>query len=124
MRICIFGAGAVGSYLAARLAQAGKEVSVIVRGPHLAAIREHGLKLQTRDGEVAVRLPASDDPAALGPQDLVIVSAKTPSLPQVAAGIAPLQHADTAVAFAINGVFWFYGDGFRPNGLIPDTGRL
>jgi len=124
MKICIFGAGAVGSYLAARLAHGGKQVSVIVRGPHLAAIQKDGLKLQAKDGEIAVRLPASDDPATLGPQDLVIVSAKTPSLPQVASGIAPLLHADTAVAFAINGVFWFYGDGFRPAGLTPDTARL
>lgn len=124
MRICIFGAGAVGSYLAARLAHSGKTVSVIVRGPHLAAIQQSGLTLQAKDGEITVRLPATDDPAALGPQDLVIVSAKTPSLPQVAAGIAPLLHAETAVAFAINGVFWFYGDGFRPNGIAPDTSRL
>jgi 2-dehydropantoate 2-reductase len=124
MKICIFGAGAVGSFLAARLAHAGKQVSVIVRGPHLAAIQKDGLKLQARDGDITVRLPASDDPSKLGKQDLVIVSAKTPSLPQVAQGIAPLLHADTAVAFAINGVFWFYGDGFKPNGIAPDTSRL
>ncbi|MGE0151120.1 MAG: ketopantoate reductase family protein [Reyranellaceae bacterium] len=124
MKICIFGAGAVGSFLAARLAQAGKTVSVIVRGPHLAAIRKDGLTLQAQDGEITVRLPASDSPAELGPQDLVVVSAKTPSLPQVAQGMAPLLHAGTAVAFAVNGVFWFYGDGFAPNGMVPDTRRL
>ncbi|MDF3072610.1 MAG: 2-dehydropantoate 2-reductase [Alphaproteobacteria bacterium] len=124
MKICIFGAGAVGSFLAARLAQSGKQVSVIVRGPHLAAIQKDGLTLQAKDGDITVRLPASDNPAELGPQDLVIVSAKTPSLPQVAQGIAPLLHADTTVAFAINGVFWFYGDGFKPNGIAPDTARL
>jgi 2-dehydropantoate 2-reductase len=124
MKICIFGAGAVGSFLAARLAHSGKTVSVIVRGAHLSAIKQNGLTLQARDGEFTVKLPASDKPAELGPQDLVIVSAKTPSLPQVAQSIAPLLHADTAVAFAINGVFWFYGDGFKPNGIAPDTTRL
>jgi 2-dehydropantoate 2-reductase len=124
MRICIFGAGAVGSFLAARLANAGKQVSVVARGPHLAAIQKDGLRLEAPDGEVTVRLPASDSPAALGQQDLVIVSTKTPALPQVAATIAPLLHEKTAVAFAINGVFWFYGDGFAPNGIKPDTTRL
>ncbi len=124
MKICIFGAGAVGSFLAARLAHSGKTVSVIARGPHLAAIRKDGLTLQAQDGQVTVRLPASDSPAELGPQDLVIVSAKTPSLPQVAQAIAPLLHERTAVVFAVNGVFWFYGDGFAPNGLVPDTRRL
>jgi 2-dehydropantoate 2-reductase len=124
MKICIFGAGAVGSFLAARLAHAGKQVSVIVRGPHLEAIKKNGLTLQAKSGNITVSLPASDNPAALGPQDLVIVSAKTPSLPQVAQSIAPLLHADTAVAFAINGVFWFYGDGFMPNHITPDTSRL
>jgi len=124
MKICIFGAGAVGSFLAARLAHAGKEVSVIVRGPHLEAIKKNGLTLQAKDGEISVRLPASESAAELGPQDLVIVAAKTPSLPQVARSLAPLLHKDTAVAFAINGVFWFYGDGFAPNGIVPDTARL
>jgi 2-dehydropantoate 2-reductase len=124
MRICIFGAGAVGSFLAARLANAGKQVSIVARGAHLAAIQKDGLRLEAPDGEITVRLPASDSPAALGQQDLVIVSTKTPALPQVAATIAPLLHEKTAVAFAINGVFWFYGDGFAPNGIKPDTARL
>lgn len=124
MKICIYGAGAVGSFLAARLAQAGKSVSVIARGPHLAAIRQDGLTLQSNTGRTAVRLPASDTPAELGPQDLVIVSVKTPSLPQIARDIAPLLHDGTAVAFAVNGVYWFYGDGFAPNGMAPDVGRL
>lgn len=124
MKICIFGAGAVGSFLAARLAHSGKTVSVIARGPHLAAIRKDGLRLEAQDGQVTVRLPASDSPDELGPQDLVIVSAKTPSLPQAAQAIAPLLHDGTAVVFAVNGVFWFYGDGFAPNGMVPDTRRL
>jgi len=124
MRICIFGAGAVGSFLAAGLARDGKDVSVVARGPHLAAIKANGLRLERAGENFTVKLPASDDPAKLGAQDLVIVTAKTPSLKQVAQSIAPLLHKDTAVAFAVNGVYWFYGDGFAPNGITPDTARL
>lgn len=124
MRICIFGAGAVGSFLAAGLARDGKSVSVVVRGPHLAAIKANGLRLETPSENFTVKIPASDDPASLGTQDLVIVTAKTPALAQVARSIAPLLHDTTAVAFAVNGVYWFYGDGFAPNGITPNTSRL
>lgn len=124
MRICIFGAGAVGSFVAAGLARDGKKVCAIARGAHLRAIQTDGLRLQCGADDFTVRIPASEDPAALGQQDLVIVAAKTPGLPQVARSIAPLLHQDTAVAFAVNGVYWFYGEGFAPQGIVPDTARL
>jgi 2-dehydropantoate 2-reductase len=124
MRICIFGAGAVGSFLAAGLARDGKDVSVVARGAHLSAIQSHGLRLERAGENFTVEVPASEHPAEFGVQDLVIVTAKTPSLPQVARAIAPLLGDGTAVAFAVNGVYWFYGDGFAPNGLTPDTTRL
>src|SRR6185369_1278398 len=124
MRICIFGAGAVGSFLAAGLARDGKDVSVVARGPHLAAIKANGLRLERAGENFTVKIPASNDPAKLGAQDLVVVTAKTPSLKQVAQAIAPLLHRDTAVAFAVNGVYWFYSDGFSPGGMTPDTTRL
>ncbi len=124
MRICIFGAGAVGSFLAAGLARDGKEVCAVARGPHLAAMQANGLRLEAPTESFTVKLPASDDPVALGPQDLVVVTAKTPGLAQVAHSIAPLLHETTAVAFAVNGVFWFYGDGFAPNGQHVNTKRL
>ncbi|SNB70001.1 ketopantoate reductase [Arboricoccus pini] len=124
MQICIFGAGAVGGYLAARLARAGKNVSLIARGAHLQAIRSQGLRLQTPAEDFVVHPTASDDPAALGPQDVVILSAKTPALPGIARSIAPLIHPETALVFAVNGIFWFYAHGFRPGGLGPDTRRL
>lgn len=108
MRICIYGAGAIGGHLAMRFARGGAAVSVIARGPHLAAIRRHGLTVQAVDGEHHVMLPASDDPAALGPQDAVVVTVKAPALPQVAAGIAPLLRPDTPVAFVMNGIPWWY----------------
>lgn len=124
MRICIFGAGAVGGYLAARLARAGKSVSLIARGANLQAIRSQGLRLETPAEDFVVHPTASDDPAALGPQDIVILSAKTPALPAIARTIAPLLHPGTTLVFAVNGVFWFYAHGFRPGGLVPATERL
>ncbi len=124
MRIGIVGAGAVGGYLAARLAQAGHTVSLVARGAHLATIRERGLTLDTPDGCLNVRVEASDEPAELGPQDLVITSAKTPALPDLVAGIGPLLGEATPIVTAMNGVFWWYGHGFRPGGRVPSTARL
>jgi 2-dehydropantoate 2-reductase len=108
MRVCVFGAGSVGGYLAGFLAKGGAEVSVVARGDHLAAIRANGLTVETPDGAINVRLPASDDPAELGPQDAVIVTVKAPALPAVAAGIRPLLGPATPVAFVMNGIPWWY----------------
>ncbi len=108
MRVCVFGAGSVGGYLAGFLAQGGAEVSVVARGPHLAAIRANGLTVQTPDSTVTARITASDDPATLGPQDAVLVTVKAPALSSVAAGIAPLLGPDTIVAFVMNGIPWWY----------------
>ena len=109
MRICVFGAGSVGGYLAAYLSRGGAHVSVVARGPHLAAIRANGLTVETpdRNGHGA-NLPASDNPADLGQQDFVLVTVKAPALPDVAATIAPLLGTDTAVAFIMNGIPWWY----------------
>ena len=127
MRICVFGAGAVGGYLAGFLARGGAGVSVVARGGHLAAIRANGLRVETPDEAITVRLPASDDPRDLGPQDVVLVSVKAPALPQVAATIAPLLLPDTTVAFVSNGIPWWYFfahggplDGRRLPRLDPD----
>lgn len=108
MRICIFGAGSVGGYLAAFLARGGNEVSVVARGAHLDAIRSNGLTVETPHETVVARVAASDDPADLGPQDAVLVTVKAPALPSVAAGIAPLLGAETPVAFVMNGIPWWY----------------
>jgi 2-dehydropantoate 2-reductase len=108
MRICIFGAGSVGGYLAGFLAKGGNTVSVVARGAHLAAIRTNGLTVETPDSTINVRLPASDNPADLGPQDAVIVTVKAPALPAVAATIAPLLGPGTSVAFPMNGIPWWY----------------
>lgn len=108
MRVCVFGAGAIGGHLAMRFARGGAEVSVVARGPHLAAIQRDGLRVRAVDGEHHVHVHANDDPAVLGPQDAVVVTVKAPALPQVAVGIAPLLRADTGVAFVMNGIPWWY----------------
>lgn len=110
MRICVYGAGAIGGYLAGRLAKGGAELSVVARGPHLAAIRAEGLTVHMAEGALHSRPAASDRPADLGPQDAVVVCTKVPALPSVAAGIGPLLGPDTAVAFVTNGIPWWYFD--------------
>ncbi|MGG5821645.1 ketopantoate reductase family protein [Falsiroseomonas sp. HW251] len=110
MKITVYGAGAIGGHLAARLALGGADVSIVARGAHLDAIRANGLTVHTPDGTHHSRPRASDDPADLGPQDAVIVTVKSPALPSVAAGIAPLLRADTPVVFVMNGIPWWYFD--------------
>ena len=121
MRVCVFGAGAVGGYLAGFLAQGGNDVSVVARGAHLAAIRANGLTVETPDRSINVKLAASDNPAELGRQDAVIVTVKAPALPAVAATIAPLLGPDTPVAFPMNGIPWWY---FHAHGGPLDGRRL
>ena len=76
MRLCIYGAGAVGGHLAAKLAAAGHEVCVIARGENLIAIRENGVRLRHGDEEILGKVRAAQAPSELGPQDLVIVTLK------------------------------------------------
>src|SRR5512140_3706315 len=111
MRICIFGAGAVGSHFAVRLTLAGHDVSCVMRGPHLAAVRTKGLTLRVGEAEFTARVNASDDPVALGPQDLVISTLKATSLESLVEGLPPLLDDDTAVVFAQNGIPWWYDIG-------------
>ncbi len=94
--------------MAAWLAQAGHDVSVVARGAHLAAVRAHGLTVDSKTRPVRVKLRASADAAELGVQDYVIVAVKEPAMRDVAAGIAPLLKADTAVVTAMNGVPWWF----------------
>lgn len=130
MRLCVYGAGAVGGYLAGFLARGGADVSVVARGAHLAAIQAHGLTVETPDETITQRVAASDDPARLGPQDAVLVTVKGPSLPDVAAHIAPLLGPDTSVAFVMNGIPWWYFHGLpghragEPIPLLDPDGAL
>jgi 2-dehydropantoate 2-reductase len=111
MRICIFGAGAIGSHFAVRLAMAGHDVCCVMRGSHLEAVQAQGLTLRVGDAEFSAAVKASDDPAALGPQDLVISTLKANSLASLVAGLPPLLREDTAVVFAQNGIPWWYDIG-------------
>lgn len=119
MRICVYGAGAIGGHVATRLANGGADVSIVSRGKHLAAIRARGLKLIAPDGEHVVRVRATDDPRELGPQDAVFVTLKAPSLPSLAEGIGPLLGPDTPVAFVMNGIPWWYF--FKEGGRLDGT---
>jgi 2-dehydropantoate 2-reductase len=109
MRICIVGAGAIGGFLGTRLATTeGTHVSALARGAALDALRTHGWRLR-QDG-VLLQAPAtaSDDPAALGVQDLVVIAVKGQSLPALAPSLAPLLGSDTIVLPAMNGVPWWF----------------
>ena len=124
MRICIFGAGAVGSHFAVRLALAGHDVSCVIRGPHLEAVRARGLVLRVGDAEFAARVRASDDPAALGRQDVVISTLKATGLSSLATGLRPLLGNDSFVVFAQNGIPWWYDLGLASHQPLPDLGFL
>ena len=112
MKLCIVGAGAVGGFIAALLAESGQDVSVVARGAHLAAIRDGGLRLDYEGRRVTARVAASDDPADLGAQDAVIVAVKAPSLPGILPSLEPLLGSETPIAIAMNGVPWWMFDGF------------
>jgi 2-dehydropantoate 2-reductase len=110
MKICVYGAGAVGGLIAAWLARSGHDVSVIARGAHLDAIRADGLRVRESAGTQAYIVKAEGDPARVGPQDYVIVAVKAQSLPEVAERIAPLVGPDTSIITAMNGVPWWFFD--------------
>ncbi|MEM8571568.1 MAG: 2-dehydropantoate 2-reductase [Pseudomonadota bacterium] len=109
MKICIFGAGAIGGYMGAKLAQAGAEVSLVARGPHLAAMRQKGLTLIEEGADpVTVPVQASDNPEELGPQDYVIVTLKAHSVPPVVDRMQPLINEASTIVSGVNGVPWWY----------------
>ncbi|WP_096786653.1 2-dehydropantoate 2-reductase [Rhodobacter sp. CZR27] len=108
MRICIFGAGAIGGFLGAKLALAGAEVALVARGPHLAAIRANGLTLIEEGERRTVAVRAAADPAELGPQDYVIVTLKAHSVPAVVPQLAGLLGESGALVWGVNGLPWWY----------------
>ena len=131
-RICVYGAGAVGGHVAARLAHAGlSEVSVVARGPHLQAIRRDGLTLRHLGGGVWNAHPAraSDDPADLPPQDIVLVGLKAPALPQHAKALDRLLAPGGYAVFMVNGIPWWWRHGLpgqagAPLELLDPQGAL
>ena len=125
MRICIFGAGAVGGHFAAQLAASGHEVSLVARGAHLQAIRTNGVTLLKDERRIVGKVRASADPKELGPQDFVIVTLKATGLAALADGAAPLLGPQTGVVFAQNGIPWWYAHGLAPSRpRPPDLSRM
>lgn len=113
MKICIYGAGAIGGFMAVCLKQGGADVSLVARGAHLEAICANGLKLLMDGREHVAKMPATSDPAELGPQDYVIVALKSHQAWEAAEKMTPLFGAHTAVVTAQNGIPWWYFHGFE-----------
>src|SRR5687767_14356061 len=106
MKICVYGAGAVGGLMAAWLARGGHDVSVVARGAQLDAMRRDGLRVRSKDRTESFRIKAESDAARLGAQDYVLVTVKAQSLTDVGDTIAPLRGKETSVVTAMNCVPW------------------
>ncbi|MEO5612788.1 MAG: 2-dehydropantoate 2-reductase [Sphingomicrobium sp.] len=119
-RIGVVGAGAIGGWVAAKLAIAGEQVSVLARGETLRLLRAEGLRLDEKGVETVVRVGASDDPAALGIQDLLLVAVKATALPGLAAKLAPLIDSRTLILLMLNGVPWWFVPGEPLQSVDPD----
>ena len=120
MKICVVGAGAIGGYLAVRLAGIGEQVSVVIRGANLAAVRANGMKLVNADGsEQVAQLAATDDMTTLGEQDVVILGMKAHQVAPVVPQLASLIGPQTLVVTAQNGIPWWYF--FRHGGPYEGT---
>ena len=109
MKICIFGAGAIGAYLGAELARVGVDVSLVARGPHLEAMQTHGVRVIKDDKETVTRVRCTNDPHELGKQDYVIVGLKSHQMSDAAEKMLPLLREDTGVVTAVNGIpYWYF----------------
>jgi 2-dehydropantoate 2-reductase len=113
MRAVIVGAGAIGVWMGERLSAAGWTVSALARGATLEALQTHGLRVNEKGETRWAPVIVSDDPAVLGPQDYLIISLKAQALPGLVERLAPLMHEKTAVVSAINGIPWWYFQGFK-----------
>jgi 2-dehydropantoate 2-reductase len=111
MKICIYGAGAIGGYMGVMLKRGGLDVSLVARGAHLEAINARGLTLVTKTETITEQMPASRDPRDLGRQDVVIIALKAHQAWEAAEALAPLLGPETAVVTAQNGVPWWYFHG-------------
>lgn len=125
MRFCVYGAGAIGGHLGAKLAAGGHDVSIVARGEHLSAMRANGLTLRAGEKIIHGRVRASEHSADLGVQDFVLVTLKATALPSFAENVSPLLGPDTAVVFIQNGIPWWYNYGLGASRRqAPDLSRL
>ncbi len=107
-KICIYGAGAIGGFVAARLHEAGAEVSLIARGPHLEAMQKTGLRVTYAGRDPVYQLPSTDNPAELGLQDYIIIALKAHALTNIVSSLQPLMDDKTSIVSAVNGIPWWY----------------
>ena len=108
MKICIFGAGAIGGYMGVKLAQVGADVSLVARGPHLKAMKKNGLRLIEEGNDTTVPVMASENPEDLGIQDYVVITLKAHSVPLIVNKMEPLIHKKTTIVSVVNGITWWY----------------
>ena len=108
MKFAIYGAGAIGAYLGAKLSLAGEDVALIARGPHLAAMRERGVVVRSPDGDFTANVFATSDAAEVGHADVVVLAVKAHGLTAIAPLLPPLLGPDTVVLPAQNGIPWWY----------------
>jgi len=108
MKVCIFGAGAIGGYMAVMMKRGGVDVSLVARGPHLAAIKANGLKVVFKDKELSADMPATNDPGELGHQDYIIIALKAHQAWESVDQLKPLLGPNTVVVTAQNGLPWWY----------------
>ena len=113
MKICVYGAGAIGGLMAAWLARSGHEVALVARGAQLDAIRRDGLRIRSQGKTESFKIKADANPAAFGAQDYVLVTVKAQNLTEVASSIGPLLGRDTSVVTAMNGVPWWFFHGLK-----------
>ena len=121
MRFAIYGAGAIGAYLGAKLAVAGEDVTLIARGPHLRAMQEHGVRVRSPEGDFEAHLPVTDDPAEVGEVDFLVLAVKAHGLTAIAPNLAPMVGPQTAIVPAQNGIPWWY---FQRHGGLWEGTRL
>jgi 2-dehydropantoate 2-reductase len=112
MRFLIAGAGAIGAYLGARLAQAGFDVTLFARGPHLRAMQERGVHVKSVDGDFVARPAIAGSLEEVGPVDVVFLGVKAHGLPQLAPKLKPMLGPETTVVSTQNGIPWWYFQGF------------
>src|SRR5271155_2430063 len=112
MRFLIAGAGAIGAYIGARMAQAGFDVTLFARGPHLRAMRERGVQVKSSEGDFVVRPTIASSLDEVGPVDVVFLGVKAHGLPQLAPQLKPVLGPDTTVVSTQNGIPWWYFQGF------------
>ena len=121
MKICVFGAGAIGGYIGCSLSKAGANVSLIARGPHKEAIEENGLTLITKNRSETFNLKVTENPEKLGTQDYIIIAVKAHAIADIVESLKPLLNKDTAILSAVNGIPWWYFYKANSNTILENT---